>query len=74
MIMIMYIIKCVPDQCGCEIYLIAILIVMHICLVFMSCSHSMDIFSDPQDNRGHIGSACCFYRWVEGREKESSGN
>ena len=51
--MIMHIIKHVPDQLGCKIYLIAVLIIVHICLVFVSCLHSMDISSHLENNGGN---------------------
>lgn len=50
MIMIMHIIKHVPDQLGCKIYSIPILITIHICWVSVSYSQSMDISSHLKDN------------------------
>lgn len=60
MIMIMHIIKCVPDQLGCKIYLIAILIIVHICFVFVNHSCGMDIFSHLENNGANIGRHLLF--------------
>lgn len=51
--MIMHIIKQVPDQLGCKVHLIAVLMIAHICLVFVSCLHRMDISSHLENNGGN---------------------
>lgn len=75
MIMIMHIIKCVPHQLGCKIYLIAILIIVHICLVFfVSCLHIMDIFSHLENSGAHIGRHLLFMGGLKEQRKVSSDN
>lgn len=58
--MIVHIIKCVPDQLGCEIYWVAILIIVHICLGFVSCSHTVDISSHLENSAGSVGRHLLF--------------
>ena len=58
--MILHIIKCVPDQLGCEIYWIAIPIVVHLCLGFVSCLHTADIFSHLENSGGSVGRHLLF--------------
>jgi hypothetical protein len=75
MIMIMHIIKCVPDQLGCKIYLIAILIIVHICLVvFVSCSHTTDVFSHLENNGVSIRRHLLFKDRKLKEEREVSNN
>lgn len=70
--MIMHIIKCVPDQLGCKMYLISIPIIVHICLVFVSCSHSVDIFSHLESSEGNIGRHLLFslMGWMKRESKQ----
>ena len=73
MMMMMHIIKCVPDQLGCKIHLIAVLTIVHNCLLFMSCSHSVNIFSHLENIGGYPGTHLLFSLRAEGRKKVSNG-
>lgn len=72
MMTMMHIIKCVPDQLGRKIHLIAVLTIVYICLVFMSCSHSVNIFSHFENTGGYLGRHLLFSLRVEGRKKVSN--
>lgn len=65
----MHIIKCVPDQLGCKIYLIVILIMVHICFVFGKCSPVWAL-SQTLETIALTLEDSAIHGQVEGREKD----